>query len=113
MLDEGFAHILATDAHDVSRRPPNLKQGRELAATRVGEAEAHQLVVTRPRGVLANAAPSTLKMPLPTGAEGVAREPSTAVNPGTDAVGKEPAKKRPTFARIGNFLRVWGDERGS
>ena len=113
MLDEGCAHILATDAHDMSRRPPNLRQGRELAAARVGEAEAHQLVVTRPHGVLANAAPSSLMMPVPTEARGVAREASNAVHAGADAVEKEPAKQRPTFARIGNFLRFWGDERGS
>ena len=27
MLDEGCVHILATDAHDVNRRPPNLSLG--------------------------------------------------------------------------------------
>jgi protein-tyrosine phosphatase len=54
MLDEGCVHILATDAHDVERRPPNLSQGRELAAKRVGDAEAENLVLTRPRGVLLN-----------------------------------------------------------
>ena len=44
MLDEGCVHILATDAHDVNRRPPNLSQGRELAAKRVGNTEAEHLV---------------------------------------------------------------------
>jgi protein-tyrosine phosphatase len=63
MLDEGCVHILATDAHDVNRRPPNLGQGRELAAKRVGEAEAQHLVVTRPRGVLLNDLPSNLPRP--------------------------------------------------
>ena len=48
MLDEGCVHILATDAHDVNRRPPNLSHGRELAAKRVGDVEAEHLVVTRP-----------------------------------------------------------------
>ena len=63
MLDEGYVHILATDAHDVNRRPPNLSQGRELAAKRVGDAEAQHLVLTRPRGVLLNDLPSNLPKP--------------------------------------------------
>ena len=63
MLDEGFAHILATDAHDVKGRPPNLSQGRELAAKLVGSAEAEHLVITRPRGVLNDDLPSDLPLP--------------------------------------------------
>ena len=63
MLDEGYVHLLATDAHDVNRRPPNLSQGRELAAKRVGDTEAQHLVVTRPRGVLFNDVPSNLPRP--------------------------------------------------
>jgi protein-tyrosine phosphatase len=63
MLDEGLVHILATDAHDVRRRPPILGQGRELAAKRVGDTEAEHLVVTRPRGVLMNEQPSNLPDP--------------------------------------------------
>ena len=38
LLDEGKVHLLATDAHDLKKRPPNLSRGRELAAKRVGEA---------------------------------------------------------------------------
>jgi protein-tyrosine phosphatase len=63
MLDEGLVHILATDAHDTKRRPPNLSVGRNLAAGRVGYGEAEHLVATRPRGVLDNVAPSSLPMP--------------------------------------------------
>lgn len=63
LLDEGCVHILATDAHDVSRRHPNLSQGRELAAKRVGDVEAQHLVVTRPRGVLLNDVPSNVPRP--------------------------------------------------
>jgi len=63
MLDEGLVHILATDAHDVERRPPNLGQGREFAAKRVGDTESEHLVVTRPRGVLINEHPSNLPCP--------------------------------------------------
>lgn len=63
MLDEGLVQIIATDAHDVERRPPNLSEGRRLAATRVGEEEAWHLVYTRPRGVLDNVEPGTLPAP--------------------------------------------------
>jgi protein-tyrosine phosphatase len=63
MLDEGAVHILATDAHDVQRRPPLLGKGRELAAKRVGEAEAEHLVQTRPLGILQNVLPSSLPLP--------------------------------------------------
>ena len=68
MLDEGRVHILATDAHDCERRPPNLSRGRDYAAKRVGAQEAEHLVVTRPRGVIANALPSTLPTPASVGA---------------------------------------------
>src|SRR5205807_7580277 len=63
MLDEGCVHVLATDAHDVTRRSPVLSRGRDRAAKRVGDAEAQDLVLTRPRGVLANELPSNLPMP--------------------------------------------------
>lgn len=60
MLSEGLVHILATDAHHVSRRPPDLAEGRMAAERLVGAAEAEHLVVTRPYGILTNAAPGDL-----------------------------------------------------
>ena len=63
MLEEGNVHILATDAHDVERRPPILGKGRELAARRVGDQEAERLVETRPRKVLANEPVSNMPLP--------------------------------------------------
>jgi protein-tyrosine phosphatase len=63
LLDEGRVHLLATDAHDLATRPPNLSRGRELAARRVGDVEARNLVCTRPRGVLQNVPPSDLPLP--------------------------------------------------
>jgi protein-tyrosine phosphatase len=63
MLDEGRVQVLATDAHDTRRRPPELARGWELAAARVGEIEAGHLVVTRPLGVIGNAEPSSLPEP--------------------------------------------------
>jgi protein-tyrosine phosphatase len=63
MLDEGLVHILATDAHNMRSRPPNLSEGREAAARRAGSMEAEHLVFTRPRGVLDNVSPSSLPVP--------------------------------------------------
>ena len=63
MLDDGLVHILASDAHDVTRRPPNLAMGWEAARKRVGDDEARHLVLTRPRGVLKNESPSSLPSP--------------------------------------------------
>ena len=60
MLDEGMVHILASDAHDALRRVPNLGTAREVAAKRLGGAEAENLVLTRPRGILADEPPLSL-----------------------------------------------------
>lgn len=76
LLDEGSVHLLATDAHDLKRRPPNLSRGRERAAKLVGEVEANNLVITRPRGVLYNVPPSELPLPR--------SHSSSAVQPGSD-----------------------------
>ena len=62
MLDEGrrqFYH----GRSDAEKRYPNLRRGRDLAAARIGELEAEHLVLTRPQGVLANTAPSSLPVP--------------------------------------------------
>ncbi|MCD9097685.1 hypothetical protein LU699_09585 [Luteimonas fraxinea] len=63
-VGEGYAHILATDAHHPRRRPPFLAEAREAAARLVGAEEAEHLVSTRPGGIIQNAAPGTLP-PLP------------------------------------------------
>lgn len=63
MLNEALVHILATDAHGARRRPPDLAEGRAAAAKWLGDEEADQLVSVRPRAILANAAPSTVRAP--------------------------------------------------
>lgn len=63
LLDDGCVHLLATDAHDLERRPPNLLEGREAAAKRVGDAEAERLVMIRPLGVLRDDLPSQIPAP--------------------------------------------------
>ena len=58
MLDECLVHILATDAHSVSRRPPLLAEGQAVAERYLGAAEATHLVETRPAAILNDVAPS-------------------------------------------------------
>jgi len=66
MLDEGLCHILATDAHNTSSRAPLLAEARDAAAKRVGEMEATELVLTRPRGVIDDVDPAQLSVPMKT-----------------------------------------------
>ena len=63
-MDEGLCHILATDSHHITRRPPLLAEARDAAAKRLGSQEATHLVVTRPQGIIDNRAPGELP-PLP------------------------------------------------
>lgn len=64
MLDEGCVHLIASDAHDAERRPPDLARGRECVARRVGAEEAQRLVLTRPMAILKDQPPSSLPGPL-------------------------------------------------
>ena len=60
LLDEGRVHVLATDSHGVTRRPPLLAEGRAAAERRVGLEESWHLVRTRPAGILEDLAPSAM-----------------------------------------------------
>lgn len=60
MLDDGVVHILATDAHNLRNRSPLLAEARDMVAERLGEQAAIDMVLTRPRGILENAAPSSM-----------------------------------------------------
>ncbi|WP_323846386.1 tyrosine-protein phosphatase [Microbulbifer magnicolonia] len=48
MLREGLVTVLATDAHNTSRRPPLLSAGREAAEQIVGESSSWDLVWNNP-----------------------------------------------------------------
>lgn len=91
MLDEGCAHVLATDAHDPKQRCPDLARGRELAARWVGEEEARHLVSTRPRGVLDNDLPSDL--PLPVRGDSSTRSPHGEPNTAEPGHGTGPSRR--------------------
>jgi protein-tyrosine phosphatase len=64
MLDEGLIHILASDAHGVRRRKPDLAEGRAAAEKWVGAEEAEQLTYLRPYAMLEDADPSTVRPPV-------------------------------------------------
>lgn len=63
MLDEGLVHLLATDAHGLTRRPPLLGEGALAAEKWVGAEEARRLVEKRPQAVLADQAPDLVPLP--------------------------------------------------
>jgi protein-tyrosine phosphatase len=60
MLDEGLVHIVASDAHNIRKRSPQMAHARDLVAERLGEQAAIDMVLTRPKAVLEDATPSTL-----------------------------------------------------
>ncbi len=62
-LDEGFVHILATDAHEPRHRPPLLAEGRQAAERWLGAAEAELLVEGRTRAIIENLEPSAVPPP--------------------------------------------------
>jgi protein-tyrosine phosphatase len=64
MVDEGLCHVMATDAHNTSTRPPHLARAKALVEQRVGAAEANNIFCARPEGVVENISPAKLP-PIP------------------------------------------------
>ena len=54
MLDEGMIDLVATDAHNLDRRPPLLTPARDIISERAGDETATQLVATNPLHILEN-----------------------------------------------------------
>jgi protein-tyrosine phosphatase len=52
LLEEGWVTVLASDAHNLNHRPPNLEPGRAQAARWIGEDKAWILVRDNPRILL-------------------------------------------------------------
>jgi len=52
LIDAGLAHFVASDAHDLKRRPPGLSRARRAIAARWGEALAARLCEENPRAVV-------------------------------------------------------------
>lgn len=51
MLENGWVDILASDAHDLIHRPPELEPGRRAAASIVGEAASWEMVKGLPQRI--------------------------------------------------------------
>jgi len=51
LLEKRWVHFLATDAHNITTRPPRMRDARDLVATRFGASYAHSLCVTNPLAV--------------------------------------------------------------
>lgn len=56
LLKQQLATVIATDAHNVKRRPPLLKEGLQAAAEVIGEAAATQLVLDNPLVIIESSA---------------------------------------------------------
>lgn len=52
LLDAGQAHVIASDAHGVRWRPPDLGEARDLVASRWGAEMAWRLCVGHPRAII-------------------------------------------------------------
>jgi protein-tyrosine phosphatase len=57
MLSQGWVHIVASDAHNVSHRPPAMGQAFRALCDLVGAVEAENLIKVRPGAILGNRAP--------------------------------------------------------
>jgi protein-tyrosine phosphatase len=51
LLEKRWVHFIATDAHNIDRRPPRLSEARDLVARRYGVEYAETLVTTNPTAV--------------------------------------------------------------
>ena len=67
LLEHRAAHVLATDAHDMTNRPPVLSSARDAAAAICGEEVAQALVEFNPRAIVANQPLPYFPEPLLTG----------------------------------------------
>ena len=65
MLEDGLVHVVASDAHNTSRRSTRMRKAHERCVELMGPEEAENLFVVRPRNVTLNS-PSDLMPPLPT-----------------------------------------------
>ena len=97
MLDDGMVHILATDSHDPHHRPPVLSEGRDAAASWVGEAEAARMVTERPQAILDNTDPAAVPPP-------PMLDPTTAHQPRATAKRRRAGPPRPGSAAKRGWL---------
>lgn len=44
LIDKGLAHIVASDAHSLGKRPPNIAEGMQIVAKKLGDGVANNIV---------------------------------------------------------------------
>ena len=69
LLKLGMVHVIATDSHNTSSRPPVLSRARDAAAAVVGPDEAEKMVLHNPRAIIGGNVPD-LKEPQREGRKG-------------------------------------------
>ena len=62
LLERGWVTLLASDAHNLEHRPPELEPGRKAAAQVVGEAESWKLVRDTPASLLQGYSPKVVPL---------------------------------------------------
>ena len=60
LLEMGLVTVIASDAHNVKYRPPQLDHGRDAAAKILGEDEANRMVFDRPANIASSQFPDLL-----------------------------------------------------
>lgn len=63
LLEEGYVHVIATDAHSQDKREPVLSEAFNIAIERLGRDEAERLVELRAMQILENQLPEIIDMP--------------------------------------------------
>ena len=94
-LQDGYVHIIATDAHGIERRPPILSEGVKAAALIIGEEEARYCVWERPRAILDDLAPNLV----PTIPALRSTAPKTALRPAANDANKPKTLLQRLFGR--------------
>jgi protein-tyrosine phosphatase len=62
-LGDGITAVLASDAHTINRRAPQMSEARDVAMKILGEAEAMRLVLERPQAVIDDRAAGEVSAP--------------------------------------------------
>jgi protein-tyrosine phosphatase len=64
LVEQGMAHIIASDAHDTRWRTPDMREPRDYIQRRYGEEAVERLFMENPRDVLAGVPISGLPIPI-------------------------------------------------